>query len=293
MMNLVDKKNVEAQLSGRLTKNKVFKTIFFMCTLLGLIVLAILIIDILRKGLPVMSTDFFTNFSSSSASSAGVKGALIGTLWLMMTLIPIALILGVGSAIYLEEYAKDNAFTKFIRVNISNLASVPSIVYGLLGATIFVALLQLGNSVIAAALTLALLILPVIIVASQEAIRSVPQSVKEASYGLGANKWQTIQQVVLPAAIPGIITGVILAISRAIGETAPLVAIGIPTILLRTPNSILDSFQTLPLQIYDWARKPGIDFQALSSAAIIVLLAILLILNTIAVIIRNKYSNKY
>lgn len=131
-----------------------------------------------------------------------MKGALIGTLWLMMTLIPIALILGVGSAIYLEEYAKDNAFTKFIRVNISNLASVPSIVYGLLGATIFVALLQLGNSVIAAALTLALLILPVIIVASQEAIRSVPQSVKEASYGLGANKWQTIQQVVLPAAIP-------------------------------------------------------------------------------------------
>lgn len=293
MMNLVDQKHVEAQLSGRLTKNKVFKTIFFMCTLLGLIVLAILIIDILRKGLPVMSTDFFTNFSSSSASSAGVKGALIGTLWLMMTLIPIALILGVGSAIYLEEYAKDNAFTKFIRVNISNLASVPSIVYGLLGATIFVALLQLGNSVIAAALTLALLILPVIIVASQEAIRSVPQSVKEASYGLGANKWQTIQQVVLPAAIPGIITGVILAISRAIGETAPLVAIGIPTILLRMPNSILDSFQTLPLQIYDWARKPGIDFQALSSAAIIVLLAILLILNTIAVIIRNKYSNKY
>lgn len=293
MMNLVDQKHVEAQLSGRLTKNKVFKTIFFMCTLLGLIVLAILIIDILRKGLPVMSTDFFTNFSSSSASSAGVKGALIGTLWLMMTLIPIALILGVGSAIYLEEYAKDNAFTKFIRVNISNLASVPSIVYGLLGATIFVALLQLGNSVIAAALTLALLILPVIIVASQEAIRSVPQSVKEASYGLGANKWQTIQQVVLPAAIPGIITGVILAISRAIGETAPLVAIGIPTILLRTPYSILDSFQTLPLQIYDWARKPGIDFQALSSAAIIVLLAILLILNTIAVIIRNKYSNKY
>ncbi|EGQ3818949.1 phosphate ABC transporter permease PstA [Staphylococcus pseudintermedius] len=292
-MNLVDQKHVEAQLSGRLTKNKVFKTIFFMCTLLGLIVLAILIIDILRKGLPVMSTDFFTNFSSSSASSAGVKGALIGTLWLMMTLIPIALILGVGSAIYLEEYAKDNAFTKFIRVNISNLASVPSIVYGLLGATIFVALLQLGNSVIAAALTLALLILPVIIVASQEAIRSVPQSVKEASYGLGANKWQTIQQVVLPAAIPGIITGVILAISRAIGETAPLVAIGIPTILLRMPNSILDSFQTLPLQIYDWARKPGIDFQALSSAAIIVLLAILLILNTIAVIIRNKYSNKY
>lgn len=292
-MSLIDQSAVEKKLSGRMSKNKIFKAIFFACTLIGLIVLAILIIDILRKGLPVMSADFFTNFSSSSASKAGVKGALIGTLWLMMTLIPIALVLGVGSAIYLEEYAKDNAFTKFVKINISNLASVPSIVYGLLGATIFVSLLKLGNSVIAAALTLALLILPVIIVASQEAIRAVPNSVKEASYGLGANKWQTIKNVVLPAAIPGIVTGVILAISRAIGETAPLVAIGIPTILLRTPNSILDSFQTLPLQIYDWARKPGLDFQALSSATIIVLLIILLILNTIAVIIRNKFSKKY
>ncbi|MCO4345930.1 phosphate ABC transporter permease PstA [Staphylococcus agnetis] len=292
-MNLIDQASVEKKLSGRMTKNKVFKALFLICTLIGLVVLTILIVDILRKGLPLMSTDFFSNFSSSSASTAGVKGALIGTLWLMMTLIPIALVLGVGSAIYLEEYAKDNAFTKFVKINISNLASVPSIVYGLLGATIFVGLLKLGNSVIAAALTLALLILPVIIVASQEAMRAVPNSVKEASYGLGANKWQTIKNVVLPAAIPGIVTGVILAISRAIGETAPLVAIGIPTILLRTPNSILDSFQTLPLQIYDWARKPGLDFQALSSAAIIVLLLILLILNTIAVLIRNKFSKKY
>ncbi|MCO4353633.1 phosphate ABC transporter permease PstA [Staphylococcus agnetis] len=292
-MNLIDQASVEKKLSGRMTKNKVFKALFLICTLIGLVVLTILIVDILRKGLPLMSTDFFSNFSSSSASTAGVKGALIGTLWLMMTLIPIALVLGVGSAIYLEEYAKDNAFTKFVKINISNLASVPSIVYGLLGATIFVGLLKLGNSVIAAALTLALLILPVIIVASQEAIRAVPNSVKEASYGLGANKWQTIKNVVLPAAIPGIVTGVILAISRAIGETAPLVAIGIPTILLRTPNSILDPFQTLPLQIYDWARKPGLDFQALSSAAIIVLLLILLILNTIAVLIRNKFSKKY
>ncbi|PNY84636.1 phosphate ABC transporter permease PstA [Staphylococcus agnetis] len=292
-MNLIDQASVEKKLSGRMTKNKVFKALFLICTLIGLVVLTILLVDILRKGLPLMSTDFFSNFSSSSASTAGVKGALIGTLWLMMTLIPIALVLGVGSAIYLEEYAKDNAFTKFVKINISNLASVPSIVYGLLGATIFVGLLKLGNSVIAAALTLALLILPVIIVASQEAIRAVPNSVKEASYGLGANKWQTIKNVVLPAAIPGIVTGVILAISRAIGETAPLVAIGIPTILLRTPNSILDSFQTLPLQIYDWARKPGLDFQALSSAAIIVLLLILLILNTIAVLIRNKFSKKY
>lgn len=292
-MNLIDQASVEKKLSGRMTKSKVFKALFLICTLIGLVVLTILIVDILRKGLPLMSTDFFSNFSSSSASTAGVKGALIGTLWLMMTLIPIALVLGVGSAIYLEEYAKDNAFTKFVKINISNLASVPSIVYGLLGATIFVGLLKLGNSVIAAALTLALLILPVIIVASQEAIRAVPNSVKEASYGLGANKWQTIKNVVLPAAIPGIVTGVILAILRAIGETAPLVAIGIPTILLRTPNSILDSFQTLPLQIYDWARKPGLDFQALSSAAIIVLLLILLILNTIAVLIRNKFSKKY
>ncbi|MCG3398989.1 phosphate ABC transporter permease PstA [Staphylococcus massiliensis] len=292
-MSLVDHKAIEKNLSGRQKKNSIFRGIFFACTLIGLIVLAILLIDILRQGLGSLTGGFFTNFSSTTPSKAGIKGALIGTLWLMITLIPISLVLGVGTAIYLEEYAKDNAFTKFIKVNISNLASVPSIVYGLLGLTIFVTLMKMGNSVLAAALTLSLLILPVIIVASQEAIRSVPRSVSEASYGLGANKWQTIKNVVLPAAIPGIVTGVILAISRAIGETAPLVALGIPTILLATPQGILNSFQALPLQIYNWSALPQEEFQHLSAAAIIVLLVLLLLLNSVAIYIRNKFSKKY
>ena len=179
----------------------------------------------------------------------------------MISIIPISIVLGVGTAIYLEEYAKDNFFTSFVKISISNLAGVPSIVFGLLGLTLFVRgggiqALALGNSVIAAALTMSLLILPIIIVSSQEAIRAVPNSVREASYGLGANKWQTIRRVVLPAALPGILTGFILSLSRALGETAPLILIGIPTILLATPTSIMSMFTALPTQIYTWAKMP-------------------------------------
>lgn len=216
----------------------------------------------------------------------------------MVTIIPISIILGVGTAIYLEEYAKDNALTSFIKVCISNLAGVPSVVFGLLGLTIFVRgmgieALALSNSVLAAALTMSLLILPVIIVASQEAIRSVPSPVREASYGLGGNKWQTIRRVVLPAAIPGILTGFILALSRALGETAPLILIGIPTVLLSLPSSVFDQFQALPMAIYNWAKLPQDEFQNVASAGIIVLLVILLLMNAIAIFLRNKYSKKY
>ena len=214
----------------------------------------------------------------------------------MMTIAPISIILGVGTAIYMVEYAK-NWFTKFIRVNISNLAGVPSVVFGLLGLTIFVRgagieNLSLGKTVIAAALTMSLMILPIIIVASQEAIKAVPSSIREASLGLGGTKWQTIKNIVLPASIPGILTGTILALSRALGETAPLVVIGIPAILMKTPNSIFESFQALPMQIYNWAKLPQAEFQFVSSAAIIVLLVILILMNSIAIYIRNKYQRK-
>lgn len=296
-VNLVDQTIVRKKLPTRLLKNKVIKSIFFMCTLIGLIVLAILLFDIFRKGIPYINTDFFTNFSSTSPDRAGIKGALIGTLWLMMTIAPISIILGVGTAIYMVEYAKENWFTKFIRVNISNLAGVPSVVFGLLGLTIFVRgagieNLSLGKTVIAAALTMSLMILPIIIVASQEAIKSVPSSIREASLGLGGTKWQTIKNIVLPASIPGILTGTILALSRALGETAPLVVIGIPAILMKTPNSIFESFQALPMQIYNWAKLPQAEFQFVSSAAIIVLLVILILMNSIAIYIRNKYQRK-
>ncbi|ALM57010.1 phosphate ABC transporter permease PstA [Staphylococcus equorum] len=295
---LVDQQTVEKKLSGRLTINKVNKWAFFACTMVGLLVLAALLIDTLIKGAGHLTPSFFTNFSSSTPSMAGIKGAFIGTIWLMVTIIPITITLGVGTAIYLEEYAKENALTNFIKVSISNLAGVPSVVFGLLGLTIFVRgmgidSIALGNSVLAAALTMSLLILPVIIVASQEAIRSVPSSVKEASYGLGANKWQTIRRVVLPAAIPGILTGFILALSRALGETAPLILIGIPTILLQLPSTIFDQFQALPMSIYSWTKLPQEEFQNVASAGIIVLLVILLLMNAIAIFLRNKYSKKY
>lgn len=295
---LVNQQKVEKKLSSRLATNKFNKWAFFTCTLVALLFLAALIIDTLIKGAGHLTPSFFTNFSSSTPSMAGVKGGLIGTIWLMITIIPISIILGVGTAIYLEEYAKDNAFTNFIKVSISNLAGVPSVVFGLLGLTIFVRgmgieALALGNSILAAALTMSLLILPVIIVASQEAIRAVPNSIREASYGLGGNKWQTIRRIVLPAAIPGILTGFILALSRALGETAPLILIGIPTVLLQLPSSVFDQFQALPMAIYNWAKLPQAEFQNVASAGIIVLLVILLLMNAIAIFLRNKYSKKY
>ncbi len=211
----------------------------------------------------------------------------------MAVVAPVSIILGVGTAIYLEEYAKKNRINDFIRMNISNLAGVPSIVFGLLGLTIFVRMMGLGKSVLAAGLTMSLLILPVIIVAAQEAIRAVPNEQREASYGMGATKWQTILRVVLPAAIPGILTGSILAMSRAIGETAPLVVIGIPVILQFLPNGLLSQFTALPMQIYDWAKRPQEAFQYVAAAGILVLMTVLLLMNSIAIFIRNKFQKRY
>lgn len=210
----------------------------------------------------------------------------------MAVVVPVSLLLGVGTAIYLEEYASKNRLTRFIQMNISNLAGVPSVVFGLLGLTIFVRILFFGNSVLAAGLTMSLLILPVIIVASQEAIRAVPKELREASYGLGATKWQTILRVVLPSAIAGILTGSILAFSRAIGETAPLVVIGIPAFVAFLPKNVFDQFTALPMQIYNWTSRPQEEFHFLAAAGIIVLLVILILMNSIAVWIRNRYENK-
>lgn len=188
---------------------------------------------------------------------------------------------------------RKNRFNDFIRINISNLAGVPSIVFGLLGLTIFVRLLDLGKSILAAGFTMSLLILPIIIVSAQEAIRAVPQEQREASYGMGATKWQTIVKVVLPAAIPGILTGSILALSRAIGETAPLVVIGIPVILQFLPENLLSTFTALPMQIFDWAKRPQEEFQYVAAAGIIVLMILLVFMNSIAIYIRNKFQKRY
>jgi phosphate transport system permease protein len=292
-MKYVDHSTVVERMSSRILTNNIFRGIFFVATTFGLIVLAILLYRIFTQGIGYLDWGFFQNFPSRFPEKAGIKAALIGSIWLMAVVAPVSFILGVGTAIYLEEYAPKNKVTNFIQVNISNLAGVPSVVFGLLGLTIFVRALMLGNSVLAAGLTMSLLILPVIIVASQEAIRSVPKELREASYGMGATKWQTILRVVLPAAIPGILTGSILALSRAIGETAPLVVIGVPTFLAFLPKDVLDTFTALPMQIYNWTSRPQEEFHALAATGIIVLLGLLIVMNSIAVLIRNKFQNRY
>ena len=292
-MKYIDDTVVMKRMKSRLTYNKVWKTIFLLATLLALLTLVVLLVRIVSQGSGYLNMDFFNNFGSRFPEKAGVKAALIGSIYLMLIIAPVSMFLGVGTAIYLEEYAKKNKFTSFIKMNISNLAGVPSIVFGLLGLTIFVRMLLLGKSLLAAGFTMSLLILPVIIVASQEAIRAVPKEHRAASYGMGATKWQTITRVVLPAAIPGILTGSILALSRAVGETAPLVVLGIPVILQFLPDGLLSQFTALPMQIYDWAKRPQEAFQYVASAGIIVLMFLLVIMNSIAIFIRNKFQKRY
>lgn len=292
-MRYIEQEKVVKRMNGRLIVNTIFKGLFMAATILALLALVILLYRIVSQGASHLSLDFLTNFASRFPEKAGIKAALIGSLWLMAVVAPTSIILGVGSAIYLEEYAKQNRLTTFIRLNISNLAGVPSVVFGLLGLTIFVRAFALGNSILAAGFTMSLLILPVIIVASQEAIRSVPKELRDASLGMGATKWQTVVNIILPAAIPGILTGSILALSRAIGETAPLIVIGIPVIIQFLPRGVFDTFTALPIQIFDWASRPQQEFQVVAAAGIIVLMIFLLIMNSIAVVIRNKFQKRY
>ena len=251
---------------------------------------------------------FIANAQASLAETAGVRTAILGSLWTILITLVVAFPIGVGAAIYLEEYAADTRLTRIIRTNITNLAGVPSIIYGMLGLAIFVRMLEPltsgamlgvtdpsvanGRTILSAGLTLALLILPLLIINSQEAIRAVPRSLRQASYGLGATKWQTIWHHVLPSALPGILTGNILAISRAIGETAPLVVIGASTYIVMDPNGPFSKFTTLPIQIYQWTSRPQAEFRNIAAAAIIVLLVMLLTLNAAAVLLRNRYTRR-
>ncbi|OHX51907.1 phosphate ABC transporter, permease protein PstA [Planococcus salinarum] len=292
-MRYIEHDIVVKRMNGRNVVNKLFKSIFLLATLSALLALVILLYQIVSQGASHLSIDFLTNFASRFPAEAGIKAALVGSIWLMLVVAPTSIILGVGSAIYLEEYAGKNRITTFIQMNISNLAGVPSVVFGLLGLTIFVRALALGNSILAAGFTMSLLILPVIIVASQEAIRSVPGELRDASYGMGATKWQTIVRIILPAAIPGILTGSILALSRAIGETAPLIVVGVPVIIQFLPEGVMDTFTALPMQIYDWSSRPQQEFQQVAAAGIIVLMSVLLLMNSVAVFIRNKFEKRY
>ncbi|MFD2613354.1 phosphate ABC transporter permease PstA [Paenibacillus gansuensis] len=280
------------RIQQRRTTNKMVHVLFFLCTLIGIIALALLLFDVLRKGAGYLDWQFLTSNSSRFPAKAGIKTALVGTLWLMLIVTPLTFIIGVSTAIYLEEYAKNNWFSRVVQINISNLAGVPSIVYGLLGLTIFVRYFDFGRSILAGGLTMTLLVLPIIIVASQEAIKAVPMNLRHASYALGGNRWTTVVRVVLPSALPGILTGAILSLSRAIGETAPLVMIGAVSYIAFLPNSIFSPFTVLPIQIFSWSNQPKEEFQNVAAAGIILLLILLLTMNALAIFLRNKYQRK-
>ncbi|MFD2117938.1 phosphate ABC transporter permease PstA [Paenibacillus yanchengensis] len=264
--------------------------LFVLATSIGVVALCALLIDIVIDGITRLQPQLFTEFPSRKADKSGMKSALVGTIYMLLIMAPTSFIFGVGAAIYLEEYGKKGRITKLIQLNISTLAGVPSIVYGILGLAIFVRLFALERSLLAGALTMTLLVLPIIIVSAQEAIRAVPRSRRDASFALGATKWQTVSRAVLPSAMPGILTGVILAMSRAIGETAPLIMIGALTYVPFLPNSMMDSFTVIPIQVYNWLSRPQMEFKELAASGIIVLLVLLLLMNFSAILLRNKYQ---
>lgn len=294
-MKHIDSSQVQKKLGSRLFINSFAKNLFFLSTLIGLVVLVILIYRVFTQSMGWIDLGFLTNKLSTDPERAGILGAITGTFWLMLVVAPVTFILGVGTAIYLEEYAKKGKLQSFIQINITNLAGVPSIVFGLLGLTVFVRGLELGAVILAGGLTMSLLVLPVVVVSAQEAIRAVPQYLRDASYGMGATKWQTIKNVVLPAALPGILTGIILALSRAIGETAPLVVIGIPALLIPIADGLFDKFTVLPLQIYYWTIDAALvdEYANLASASIVILLIVLFLMNSVAIYIRNKFQKRF
>ena len=280
----------ESNLAWRHRKAAVFRGFCFGVTLFAIAILCVLIYEVSSLGLPWLDAQFLSSFPSRFPEKAGIKSALVGTLWLISLTAAISIPVGVLAAVYLEEYARPTRLTGFINLNIANLAGVPSIVYGILGLAIFVRFFALERSVISGALTMSLLILPVIIIASREAIKAVPGSLRQAAYAVGATRWQVVRTHVLPSALPGILTGVILAISRAIGETAPLIMIGALTYVAFVPEGPMDEFTALPIQIFNWTSRPQEEFHELASAGIVVLLCVLLVMNAMAVYIRYRGS---
>lgn len=276
-----------------LLKDKLFQYWAIFCTLLALALLVFFIGNILVEGLERIDFDFISKSASRKPEKAGIRIPLIGSLYVLSFTAFFAFPIGLASGVYLEEYTKKNWWSNLLEINIANLAGVPSVIYGILGLTIFVQLFHFGSSILAASLTLSLLVMPIIIVATREAIRAVPKSIKEAAYGLGATKWQTIWTQIIPAAIGGVLTGVILALSRAVGETAPLIVIGALLRAAKAPVLPTDKFTVLPIQIYYWTGMPNEGFKINAAAGIIILLTITFLMNGVAVYFRNKWQNKW
>ncbi|UKJ07264.1 phosphate ABC transporter permease PstA [Solitalea lacus] len=273
-------------------KDNAFKIFALVCTSVGLIVLGLLLYNIISVGVTRINWDFITSLPSRRPGKAGIYTALMGMIWVVTLTLMISFPIGIGAGVYLEEYGKKNRFAQFIEVNIANLAGVPSIIYGILGLELFGRLMKLGNSVLAASLTLSLLVLPVIIVATREAVKAVPSSLREASIGLGATRWQTISRIVLPASFGSILTGMILAVSRAVGETAPLIVVGALVYVPFAPKTPMDQFTVLPIQIFNWTSRPQQGFVVNAAAAIIILLLFVFVLNGIAVFLRNRHNKR-
>ena len=273
-------------------RNRAFTALLVASTLLTVVVLVILIVDLLIDAAPMLRPEFLVNYPSRRPSQAGIRAALLGTLWLMGISAGITVPIGMGAAIYLEEFAGNNRFTRAIETNIANLAGVPSIVYGLLGFGLFVRTLNMGRILIAGAATLSLLVLPIVIIASREALRAVPRGIREGALALGATQWETVRHQILPAALPGMMTGTILALSRAIGETAPLITLG-AFVYLRFDPTPFSSFTAMPIQILNWIVRPDETFARIAAAASVVLLMVLLSMNALAIWLRNRSKQQW
>jgi phosphate transport system permease protein len=284
-----------SQIKKRAIISHAMGKIFLAMTLSALFILGVLLYRIARDSVGWLDMSFLTGRLSIVPDKAGIAGVITGTFLLMAVVVPVTVIIGAATAIYLEEYARKGKIEMIIRTNISNLAGVPSVIFGLLGLTVFGRMFDLGASVLAGGLTMSLLVLPIVVMASQEALKAVPGFLREASYAMGATKWITIRKVVVPAAMPGILTGTILALSRAIGETAPLIVLGIPAFILRTPHGLMDDFTALPVQIYYWTLDTVLtkEYANLAAAAIVMLLILLFLMNSAAIVIRNKFQRRF
>lgn len=287
-MNAPTERHDGGHLGRRRAYGRLFEWLALASTALAIVVLALLLLDVLHDGLPRLSWSFLTNYPSRLAARAGIAPALVGSVYLIALTALFALPTGIAAAVWLEEYPARNWLTRLIEVNLANLAGVPSIIYGLLGLGLFVRALGLQRSLLAGALTLALLVLPIVILSTREALRTVPRAQREAAYALGATRAQVVWGVVVPAALPGILTGTILALSRAIGETAPLIVVGAVAFVAFLPTSPLDPFTVLPIQIFNWVSRPQPAFHANAAAAILVLLVVLLSMNAAAIFLRDR-----
>ena len=283
---------ISRNLTNRYIIAKIFHGFCFTVAWSGVLILSVLLFHVTQEGIQWLDLQFLSDFPSRFPAKAGIHSALIGTLWLISLTALFSVPIGIGAGLYLEEFTKKNRISQVIDLNISNLAGVPSIVYGMLGLVIFVRWFEFNQSVLAGSLTMSLLILPVIIISTREALRAVPNTIRQAAFALGATRWQTIYAHVLPAAFPGILTGIILALSRAIGETAPLIMIGALTYVAFVPDGPMDDFTALPIQIFNWASRPQQQFHELAAAGILVLLFVLLLMNSIAVFIRHRLEKK-